>query len=134
MTDLLMVADETAVPAVCTVLEQLTPTATGAVFMEVPSSADVLDVRGPAGVSVTSGGAITLHSGAAADASATADGSASSGGPATVGAGVAITLANFTNSSAIAGSAASNGAALTADQASSSDLSATPGAVRRTID
>ena len=51
--DLLMVADETAVPAVCTVLEQLPPTATGAVFMEVPTAADVLDVRGPDGVSVT---------------------------------------------------------------------------------
>lgn len=51
--DLLMVADETAVPAVCTVLEQLPPTATGAVFMEVPTAADVLDVSGPDGVSVT---------------------------------------------------------------------------------
>jgi NADPH-dependent ferric siderophore reductase len=51
--ELLMVADETAVPAVCTVLEQLPPTATGAVFMEVPTAADVLDVRGPDGVSVT---------------------------------------------------------------------------------
>jgi NADPH-dependent ferric siderophore reductase len=51
--DLLMVADETAVPAVCTVLEQLPPTATGAVFMEVPTAADVLDVSAPDGVSVT---------------------------------------------------------------------------------
>lgn len=51
--DLLMVADETAVPAVCTILEQLSPNATGAVFMEVPTAADILDVRGPAGVSVT---------------------------------------------------------------------------------
>ena len=51
--DLLMVADETAVPAVCTVLEQLPPTATGAVFMEVPTAADILDVRGTDGVSVT---------------------------------------------------------------------------------
>ena len=48
-----MVADETAVPAVCTVLEQLPPAATGAVFMEVPTAADVLDARGPAGVSIT---------------------------------------------------------------------------------
>ncbi|UUZ61359.1 siderophore-interacting protein [Nocardioides sp. B-3] len=51
--DLLMVADETAVPAVCTVLEQLPPTATGAVFMEVPTAADFRDVRGPSGVTVT---------------------------------------------------------------------------------
>lgn len=51
--ELLMVADETAVPAVCTILEQLSPTATGAVFMEVPTAADILDVRAPSGVSVT---------------------------------------------------------------------------------
>ncbi|PUA79913.1 siderophore-interacting protein [Nocardioides currus] len=51
--ELLMVADETAVPAVCTILEQLSPTATGAAFMEVPTAADILDVRAPAGVSVT---------------------------------------------------------------------------------
>lgn len=51
--ELLMVADETAVPAVCTVLEQLPPTATGAVFMEVPTAADFQDVRRPEGVSVT---------------------------------------------------------------------------------
>jgi NADPH-dependent ferric siderophore reductase len=38
---------------VCTVLEQLPASATGAVFMEVPTAADVLDVSGPAGVSVT---------------------------------------------------------------------------------
>lgn len=51
--ELLMVADETAVPAVCAVLEQLPDTATGAVFMEVPTPGDVLDVRRPAGVSIT---------------------------------------------------------------------------------
>jgi NADPH-dependent ferric siderophore reductase len=51
--EVLMVADETAVPAVCAVLEQLPPTATGAVFMEVPEAGDVLDVRRPDGVSVT---------------------------------------------------------------------------------
>ncbi|MEO5662648.1 MAG: siderophore-interacting protein [Nocardioides sp.] len=51
--EVLMVADETAVPAVCTVLEQLPPTATGAVFMEVPTAADFQEVRGPEGVSVT---------------------------------------------------------------------------------
>ncbi len=51
--ELLMVADETAVPAVCTVLEQLPPTATGAVFMEVPTATDFQDVRGPSGVTIT---------------------------------------------------------------------------------
>ena len=34
--DLLLVGDETAVPAICTVLEQLPDDARGAVFLEVP--------------------------------------------------------------------------------------------------
>ncbi len=50
--ELLMVADETAVPAVCAVLELLPDDATGSVFLEVPLTADILDVRGPAGVDV----------------------------------------------------------------------------------
>ena len=44
--------DETAVPAVCTVLEQLPDDARGTAFLEVPLAADVQDVRGPAGVEV----------------------------------------------------------------------------------
>ncbi len=51
--DLLMVADETAVPAVCAILEQLPSTATGAVFLEVPTVGDILDVRRPSDVSIT---------------------------------------------------------------------------------
>ena len=51
--DLLLVGDETAVPAVCTVLEQLPEDARGAVFLEVPHAGDVQDVRRPAGVSIT---------------------------------------------------------------------------------
>lgn len=51
--ELLLVGDETAVPAVCAVLEQLPGSATGAAFMEVPEAGDVLDVRRPDGVSVT---------------------------------------------------------------------------------
>ncbi|KRF34855.1 siderophore-interacting protein [Nocardioides sp. Soil805] len=51
--ELLLVGDETAVPAVCAVLEQLPGSATGAVFLEVPEAGDVLDVRRPDGVSVT---------------------------------------------------------------------------------
>ncbi|HXH80014.1 siderophore-interacting protein [Nocardioides sp.] len=51
--ELLMAADETAVPAVCAVLEQLPSTAIGAVFMEVPTARDILDVRGPENVSIT---------------------------------------------------------------------------------
>lgn len=48
--DLLLVGDETAVPAVCAVLEQLPDDAVGTAFLEVPVAADVQDVRRPAGV------------------------------------------------------------------------------------
>lgn len=50
---LLLVGDETAVPAICAVLEQLPADATGAAFMEVPDPADVQEVRTPSGVEVT---------------------------------------------------------------------------------
>jgi NADPH-dependent ferric siderophore reductase len=50
--DLLLVGDETAVPAICAVLEQLPADATGAAFLEVPVAGDVQAVRGPAGVDV----------------------------------------------------------------------------------
>ncbi|WP_374457029.1 siderophore-interacting protein [Nocardioides sp.] len=50
--DLLLVGDETAVPAICTVLEQLPDDARGIAFLEVPHAADVQDVRRPAGVEV----------------------------------------------------------------------------------
>jgi NADPH-dependent ferric siderophore reductase len=49
---LLLVGDETAVPAVAAILECLPPTARGAAFLEVPCSDDVLPLRGPAGVEV----------------------------------------------------------------------------------
>ncbi|CAN5442999.1 siderophore-interacting protein [soil metagenome] len=49
---LLLVGDETAVPAVAAILEQLDPAARGAVFLEVPTGADVLAVQHPVGVSV----------------------------------------------------------------------------------
>ncbi|WP_249411100.1 siderophore-interacting protein [Nocardioides faecalis] len=50
---LLLVGDETAVPAIRGVLRDLPADATGAVFLEVPLGADVLDdVRAPEGVSV----------------------------------------------------------------------------------
>jgi NADPH-dependent ferric siderophore reductase len=51
-SDLLLVGDETAVPAICTVLEQLPDEARGTAFLEVPLAADVQDVRRPAGVEV----------------------------------------------------------------------------------
>ena len=49
---LLLVGDETAVPAVAAILECLPPTARGAAFLEVPVSGDVLPLRGPTGVEV----------------------------------------------------------------------------------
>lgn len=50
--DLLMVADETAVPAVCAILELLPSDARGAAFLEVPVGDDIQDVRAPAGIEV----------------------------------------------------------------------------------
>lgn len=50
---LLLVGDETAVPAICAILTQLPADAVGAAFMEVPTAADVLSVVHPEGVSVT---------------------------------------------------------------------------------
>lgn len=49
----LLAGDETAVPAVTTILEQLPPDTTGAAFLEVPDPADRWDVVAPAGLHVT---------------------------------------------------------------------------------
>jgi NADPH-dependent ferric siderophore reductase len=49
---LLIVGDETAVPAICVILEQLPTAARGTAFVEVPYAADVQDVDHPAGVEV----------------------------------------------------------------------------------
>jgi NADPH-dependent ferric siderophore reductase len=49
---LLIAGDETAVPAICVILEQLPTTARGTAFVEVPYAADVQDVDHPAGVDV----------------------------------------------------------------------------------
>ena len=51
--ELLLVGDETAVPAICSVLECLPDDARGAAYLEVPHALDVQDVRRPAGVEVT---------------------------------------------------------------------------------
>lgn len=48
----LLVADETAVPAVAGILRDLAPGAGGTALLEVPTSADVLDVPAPEGVDV----------------------------------------------------------------------------------
>ena len=49
---LLMAGDETAVPAVCSILEDLPAAARGVAFLEVPDPADVQDVDHPVGVEV----------------------------------------------------------------------------------
>lgn len=49
---LLLVGDETAVPAICAILEQLPWDAAGAAFLEVPLGADVQTVQHPEGVEV----------------------------------------------------------------------------------
>jgi NADPH-dependent ferric siderophore reductase len=49
---LLMAADETAVPAVCSILEDLPASARGVAFMEVPDPADAQEVDHPVGVEV----------------------------------------------------------------------------------
>ena len=49
---LLMAADETAVPAVCSILEDLPSGAVGTAFLEVPDAGDVQDVDHPVGVEV----------------------------------------------------------------------------------
>jgi NADPH-dependent ferric siderophore reductase len=50
---LLLAGDETAVPAICGILERLDGSATGQVFLEVPSLEDAQPVRVPDGVTVT---------------------------------------------------------------------------------
>lgn len=49
-SDVLLVGDETAVPAISSILESLAPRVTGHAFMEVPEPADFLDVASPSGV------------------------------------------------------------------------------------
>lgn len=50
---LLLVGDETAVPAICAILAQLPVDATGAAYLEVPTAADIQTVQHPEGVAVT---------------------------------------------------------------------------------
>jgi len=50
---LLLVGDETAVPAVASILRGLPPNARGAAFLEVPVEADVQTLQHPQGVEVT---------------------------------------------------------------------------------
>ncbi|WP_424937188.1 MULTISPECIES: siderophore-interacting protein [Bacteria] len=52
-TTLLIAGDETAVPAICAIVESLPADATGQVLAEVPTEADALPLSAPAGVAVT---------------------------------------------------------------------------------
>lgn len=52
-TDLVLVGDETAVPAICGIVERLPPHVTGRVLLEVPTAADALSLAAPVGVDVT---------------------------------------------------------------------------------
>lgn len=52
-TTLLIAGDETAVPAAASIVESVPDGASGAVFLEVPTAADIQDLRVPAGISVT---------------------------------------------------------------------------------
>lgn len=52
-TCLLIAGDETAVPAICAIVESLPEGRRAIALMEVPTAADVLDVAAPAGVRVT---------------------------------------------------------------------------------
>lgn len=52
-TDLLLVGDETALPAIARILEDLPADAVGHAFVEVPVAGDVVDLRRPDGVSLT---------------------------------------------------------------------------------
>ncbi|SDD13580.1 siderophore-interacting protein [Auraticoccus monumenti] len=52
-TEVVLVGDETAVPAICGIMERLPGHVTGRVLLEVPTDADALDLVAPAGVGVT---------------------------------------------------------------------------------
>lgn len=50
--EVLLAGDETAVPAICSIVESLPAGMTGQAFLEVPTAADRLAVRAPAGLEV----------------------------------------------------------------------------------
>jgi NADPH-dependent ferric siderophore reductase len=52
-TELLLVGDETAAPAICSVLESLPAGRTARAFIEIPDAADALPVRLPAGCTIS---------------------------------------------------------------------------------
>jgi NADPH-dependent ferric siderophore reductase len=52
-TSVLLAGDETAVPAICAIVESLPGHMSGSVYIEVPTEADALPLAAPAGVDVT---------------------------------------------------------------------------------
>ncbi|WP_034592335.1 siderophore-interacting protein [Hamadaea tsunoensis] len=52
-TPILLAGDETAVPAIASILERLPPSSIGEAFLEVPSADDALRLDAPAGFTVT---------------------------------------------------------------------------------
>ena len=52
-TSVLIAGDETAAPAICSIVESLPPDTTGEVCIEVPTDADALPLTAPEGVRVT---------------------------------------------------------------------------------
>ena len=53
MTEMVLVGDETAVPAIAAILADLPATAVGRVFLEVPLAEDIQELEAPAGMVVT---------------------------------------------------------------------------------
>jgi NADPH-dependent ferric siderophore reductase len=62
---LLLVGDETAAPAICSIVESLRPGVVAQAFIEVPTGADILNVMVPGGSQVTwvarDAGCVTAH-------------------------------------------------------------------------
>lgn len=52
-TELLLAGDETAAPAICSILQSLPPGRRARAFVEVPTAGDILDVTLPAGAELT---------------------------------------------------------------------------------
>lgn len=51
-THLLLVGDETAVPAIASILDDLAPDVAGRVFLEVPDAGDITDLPAPSGIEI----------------------------------------------------------------------------------
>lgn len=52
-TNMLLVGDETALPAIAAILEELDPATTGSVLLEVPTPEDFLDLAAPENMAIT---------------------------------------------------------------------------------